>query len=147
MKKPLKPLTGEAYWKLIRETASRVDTWPDWKKGEPVRRSIMPTTALNPLRPEEGNVTLSEVEMIDHLLMWNDRLVARLWEVEGRKVSKSMGEIAYEAYVASTGGVSAVSGEKLPPFAKTNQKVQLAWHAAAKAVVEEIQKVINVREP
>lgn len=27
------PERGETYWKLIEETAKRVDTWPAWKKG------------------------------------------------------------------------------------------------------------------
>lgn len=32
-KTAIKPLEGEAYWKMLEETAKRVDTWPEWKKG------------------------------------------------------------------------------------------------------------------
>jgi hypothetical protein len=27
------PLTGEAYWNLMQNTADRVSKWPDWKTG------------------------------------------------------------------------------------------------------------------
>lgn len=32
--KGLKTKMGEEYWKMLEETAKRVDTWPEWKKGK-----------------------------------------------------------------------------------------------------------------
>lgn len=45
-------------------------------------------------------------------------------------------EIAYDAYVASTGGVSLVTGDKLPPFVLLRQPIKDAWFDAAKAVID-----------
>jgi hypothetical protein len=27
--------SGQEYWQMVEETARLVDSWPDWKKGEP----------------------------------------------------------------------------------------------------------------
>jgi hypothetical protein len=45
-----------------------------------------------------------------------------------------LGKRAYEAYCKSTGGVSLVSGEKLPEFGKLKESIQVAWRDAAWAV-------------
>lgn len=45
-----------------------------------------------------------------------------------------LGRIAYEAYCATTGWKSAVTGADLPPFAATPEAVQNGWIAAASAV-------------
>jgi hypothetical protein len=47
---------------------------------------------------------------------------------------KSIGQIAYEAYCQSTGGVSLVSGEKLPEWKVLRGEIKKAWDAAADAV-------------
>lgn len=43
-------------------------------------------------------------------------------------------KIAYDAYCKSTGGVSLISGDKLPEFEKLKQSIQDAWYDAAEAV-------------
>ncbi len=47
---------------------------------------------------------------------------------------KSLGQLAYEAYAESTGGVSAVTGEKLPGWADQRQAIRDAWNTSAEAV-------------
>jgi hypothetical protein len=47
----------------------------------------------------------------------------------------SLGQIAYEAYVADSGGVSLVSGAPLPDWASQSPQIQHAWDAAAVAVI------------
>lgn len=32
--KPLVPLSGDAYWALLKKTADKVAKWPDWKRGK-----------------------------------------------------------------------------------------------------------------
>jgi len=46
----------------------------------------------------------------------------------------SPGQVAYEAYRDVAGGVSLVSGERLPEFAELNAAIRRAWEAAAEAV-------------
>lgn len=46
----------------------------------------------------------------------------------------SHAEIAYNAYCAATGGVSLVSGDRLPAFADLKESIRDAWWAAAHAV-------------
>lgn len=48
---------------------------------------------------------------------------------------QDLGQLAYEAYCASTGGVSAVSGAKLPTWDDQNAEIKMAWIAAARAVM------------
>lgn len=51
--------------------------------------------------------------------------------------TKEYAEIAYNAYRAHTGGVSLISGDKLPDFDQLKPQIQDAWEAAAFAVVEQ----------
>lgn len=46
----------------------------------------------------------------------------------------SYGKIAYDAYCKSSGGVSLVSGAKLPEWAVLSDEIKQAWEAAAEAV-------------
>lgn len=48
----------------------------------------------------------------------------------------SLGQIAYDAYVKKAGGVSLVSGAKLPVWSDLDPRIREAWGAAATAVVE-----------
>jgi hypothetical protein len=48
------------------------------------------------------------------------------------------GRIAYDAYVDKVGGVSAVTGDRLPPFDQTPEPVRRGWIAAALAVTEDV---------
>lgn len=43
---------------------------------------------------------------------------------------------AYNAYCKQTGGLSLVSGERLPDFWELRQEIQDAWWAAADAVAQ-----------
>lgn len=45
-----------------------------------------------------------------------------------------LGKIAYDAYIAQSGGVSLISGDKLPEFGLLKQTIQDAWAAAGLAV-------------
>lgn len=47
---------------------------------------------------------------------------------------KSLGMVAYEAYCESTGGVSLISGVKLPGWDGLSPEIQRAWNDAAAAV-------------
>lgn len=44
------------------------------------------------------------------------------------------GKVAYDAYRQSTGGVSLISGDRLPEFADLGAPIRAAWEAAAEAV-------------
>lgn len=48
--------------------------------------------------------------------------------------TKSLGQIAYEAYCETTGWKSAVSGAPLPQWTEQAPKISEAWEAAARAV-------------
>jgi hypothetical protein len=50
-------------------------------------------------------------------------------------VTPGLGRVAYEAYSASTGGTSAVTGAVLPDWSVTTVRIREAWNAAAEAVV------------
>jgi hypothetical protein len=57
------------------------------------------------------------------------------------------GEIAYNAYLASVGGKSLVTGDELPGWkqlSRTRPEVALGWTRAAGAVVT---SVLNAQEP
>lgn len=56
-----------------------------------------------------------------------------LWEKHMVEMTE-LAKIAYDAYAESTGGVSAVTGDKLPEFENTSDAVQEAWIAAVDAV-------------
>ena len=45
------------------------------------------------------------------------------------------GETAYNAYAKSTGGVSLISGDRLPAYGDLNVKIRAAWSLAAAAVI------------
>lgn len=49
----------------------------------------------------------------------------------------TLGRVAYEAYCADTGGVSLVSGAKLPGWHKLDDAIRHAWEHAANEIVEE----------
>jgi hypothetical protein len=44
------------------------------------------------------------------------------------------GKVAYNGYIKQTGGVSLVSGDKLPPFEKLKREIQDAWAASVIAI-------------
>ncbi len=46
---------------------------------------------------------------------------------------RTLGQVAYDAYVESAGGVSLVSGAKLPAFPILDARTQEAWQKAAAA--------------
>jgi hypothetical protein len=45
-----------------------------------------------------------------------------------------LGMIAYNAYCRSTGGVSAVTGAKLPDWNEQSPEIRTAWNVAADAL-------------
>lgn len=45
------------------------------------------------------------------------------------------GKLAYDAYCESSGGVSLVSGAKLPPWEELKPEIKTAWQAAADAII------------
>ncbi len=45
-----------------------------------------------------------------------------------------LARIAYDAYKEETGGVSLISGERLPDFDSLKMSIQDAWWQAAEAV-------------
>lgn len=47
---------------------------------------------------------------------------------------KTIGQIAYEAYAAHSGGCSLISGEPLPSWDEQREDIRDAWQAAALAV-------------
>ena len=53
------------------------------------------------------------------------------------KTEQSKAKIAYDAYCVATGGVSLISGEKLPEFDKLKDEIKAAWAAAALSVTNE----------
>lgn len=52
----------------------------------------------------------------------------------------SLGRIAYEAYLVSSGGVSLVSGAQLPEWEALDPRIKLTWIDAAEAVKAECCK-------
>lgn len=51
---------------------------------------------------------------------------------------KTLGQIAYEAYIESTGGKSLITGDTLPPYEQLNTDVQKAWEYAADAIAASV---------
>ena len=46
-----------------------------------------------------------------------------------------LAEFMYNAYLEITGGVSAVTGDKLPPYEYTSESVKRAWvHVASRTL-------------
>lgn len=52
--------------------------------------------------------------------------------------SKSLGQVAYEAYVGFSGGKSLVSGATLPTWGESKPEIRAAWEAAGEAVEREV---------
>jgi hypothetical protein len=55
-----------------------------------------------------------------------------------------LGQVAYEAYCESVGGVSKFTGDKLPTWEEQlekNPQIALAWKACAEAVVVALQRL------
>lgn len=52
--------------------------------------------------------------------------------------TKSIGQIAYEAYCEHTNWKSLVSGQDLPQWDKVKPEIKEAWEAAAVAVENEV---------
>lgn len=46
------------------------------------------------------------------------------------------GKQAYEGYCKSSGGVSLISGAKLPTWEELKPEIKNAWHDAAKAAID-----------
>lgn len=46
------------------------------------------------------------------------------------------GQIAYNAYMNFSGGVSLVSGQKLPEWEAQDERIKAAWESAANAAIE-----------
>lgn len=51
----------------------------------------------------------------------------------------TLAKIAYDAYCKHTGGVSLVSGQKLPEFDQLSDAIKYAWHFAAEAVAVKVK--------
>lgn len=54
---------------------------------------------------------------------------------ERRDMEESLGKVAYEGYRAFSDGKSLVSGQPIPEWEMLSEPIQLAWMAAADAVV------------
>ena len=50
-------------------------------------------------------------------------------------MSKTLGQIGYEAYGSGTGWKSLVSGAQLPQWPEVKPEIQLAWETAGHAMV------------
>lgn len=67
---------------------------------------------------------------------------------------KSLGQIAYEAYLKATDGKSLVSGQHLPCWEGQKVEIQASWEQAGKAVAaytidefdKEVRKAMNFRQ-
>ncbi len=57
--------------------------------------------------------------------------------------SKSLGQIAYEAYCESSKGKSLITGARLPTFKDQRKEVKEAWEAAALAIKNELNSRTN----
>lgn len=54
--------------------------------------------------------------------------------------AEQLGEAAYNAYCASSGGVSLVSGVTLPRWEHQSAEIRIAWQRAAAAVQSVVAK-------
>jgi hypothetical protein len=63
-------------------------------------------------------------------------------------IYRSLGQIAYEAYCASTGGKSLISGDQLPGWDGLKPEIRTAWEAAGEAVrpTAVFQKILRTIE-
>lgn len=53
---------------------------------------------------------------------------------------KPLHEVAYDSYCEATDYKSAVTGDPLPEFDQTNEKVQTAWMRSTRRVIEEYER-------
>ncbi len=53
-------------------------------------------------------------------------------------LGEDYGRMAYDAYKHSVGGVSAVSGDRLPEFDNQSPVIQEAWRYAADTVADAV---------
>lgn len=56
---------------------------------------------------------------------------------------KTIGQIGYEAYCASTGWKSLVSGQPLPQWEKVAERIQSAWEAAGTAITQHVENPVQ----
>jgi hypothetical protein len=57
---------------------------------------------------------------------------------------KTPGNVAYDAYMDFTGGVSLTSGQPLPEWDKQSDRHRAAWEAAAEAVALRLmERIVN----
>jgi hypothetical protein len=54
--------------------------------------------------------------------------------IEMEPVMVELGKIAYDAYCDCTGGISLISGARLPLWNELQEEIKAAWHASAEAV-------------
>jgi hypothetical protein len=63
----------------------------------------------------------------------------------------ALGQVAYEAYSANTGGKSLASGDNLPAWGDLGDAYKTAWIAAAREVVanatEPVEEPVDEAEP
>jgi hypothetical protein len=55
------------------------------------------------------------------------------------------GQVAYEAYAASTGG-KTFDGREMPTWDELPVRIQVAWGAAAKAVAKQVYAAVQAAE-
>lgn len=54
-----------------------------------------------------------------------------------------LAKIAYDSYCAQTGGISLISGDKLPEFDNLKIEIRDAWFSAAKAVENSVNEYVK----
>lgn len=57
-----------------------------------------------------------------------------------------LGQIAYEAYAANTGGKSLVNGDDLPMWGELGDAYKTAWIASARAVIANTIETIEAED-
>lgn len=67
------------------------------------------------------------------LLQAKDK-VADFVELPEKQRRASLGRVGYDAYCRSAGGVSLVSGAKLPPWEELSDAIRCAWESAAESI-------------
>lgn len=56
-------------------------------------------------------------------------------DLDNEELIEAIGKLNYNFYCKSTGGVSLISGDKLPEFEDLKPKIQQAWKDAAKGLL------------
>ena len=62
-------------------------------------------------------------------------------DLENEKLLTELAKVNYEGYCNSTGGVSLISGDKLPDFESLKEPIKNAWKQASKELL------ISISEP